>query len=342
MKRNMKEWMYKLLNSPERSAMPIITYPGADIVGLGITDIVKDARAQFECVKAIAARYPSAAAVTCMDLSVEAEAFGSRVEFGENEIPTVIEGVILEIEEAEKLEVPDMSEGRVLEYVKAAGLAASSIKDRPTFAGMIGPVSLAGRLFNMTDMMVSIMIEPELMHILLEKSTEYLVEYAKAFKEIGANGIIIAEPAAGLLSPKHCQEFSSNYVKRIVDAVQDDNFMVILHNCGNTANLVESMLTTGSMGYHFGNAVDMSDIMPQIPWGRIAFGNIDPAGIMKNGSVNDVMANTKELLWKTATYKNFVISTGCDVPAGTPPENIKAFFEELERFNSEEIVGETA
>ena len=45
--------------------------------------------------------------------------------------------------------------------------------------------------------------------------------------------LIIAEPAAGLLSPEQCAEFSSPYVKKVVDAVQDDNFMVILHNCGN-------------------------------------------------------------------------------------------------------------
>ena len=45
----------------------------------------------------------------------------------------------------------------------------------------------------------------------------------------------MAEPLAGLLSPDLAQEFSADYVKQIVDAVQDDNFLVVYHNCGNTA-----------------------------------------------------------------------------------------------------------
>ena len=69
------------------------------------------------------------------------------------------------------------------------------------------------------------MLEPEVIHILLEKITGFLIDYALAFKEAGANGIIIAEPAAGLLSPVLCEEFSSKYVQRIVEEVQDDYFM---------------------------------------------------------------------------------------------------------------------
>ena len=342
MKRNMKTWMYNLLNSSDRKAMPILSFPGAEMKGMNILQVVNEAKAQYECIKAITGNYPSIANVTCMDLSVEAQAFGCEIKFVENEVPTVIKGVINDVEEVEKLDVPKIGDGRTLEYNKAAELAAKNIKERPTFAGMIGPFSLAGRLFDMTEIMVAIMIEPEKIHLLLQKSTQFLVEYAKAFKAAGANGIIIAEPAAGLLSPQHCHEFSSGYVKKIVDAVQDDFFMVILHNCANTENQVESMVSTGAFGFHFGNAVDMARIMPQIPWGRIAMGNVDPAGVLKNGSVDEVMKKTEELLWKTAIYKNFVLSTGCDVPPGTPQSNINAFFDELDRFNRSEMAGETA
>jgi uroporphyrinogen decarboxylase len=338
----MKKWMYNLINSPDRKALPILSFPGAETKGISILQVVSQAKEQYECIKAIAEKYPSIASVTCMDLSVEAQAFGCEIRFEEKEVPTVVKGVISDIEEVEKLHIPKVGNGRTLEYIKAAELAAKNIKERPTFAGMIGPFSLAGRLFDMTEIMVAIMIEPEKMHLLLQKCTQFLVEYAKAFKAEGANGIIIAEPAAGLLSPRHCHEFSSGYVRKIVESVQDDFFMVILHNCGNAENQVESMVSTGAMGFHFGNAVDMEMIMPQIPWGRVAMGNVDPAGVLKNGSADEVMEKTAELLWKTAIYKNFVLSSGCDIPAGTPQSNIHAFFDELDRFNSSAMSGETA
>jgi len=335
MKRDMKKWMYEILNSNKRYAMPVMTYPGLELVKKGIMDVITDGQAQFECIQALAKKYPSAAAATIMDLSVEAEAFGSPVKFSDNEVPSVSARIVTDMETATALKVPKIGDGRTSAYIKAAELVAKNIKDRPTFGGAIGPFSLAGRLFDMTEIMVMAMLEPETVHVVVDKCTQFLIEYAKAFKNAGANGIILAEPAAGLLSPEMCSDFSSNYVKRIVDAVQDEHFMVILHNCGNTKNLVPSLLSTGAMAFHFGNAVNMTDILPQIPWGRIAFGNIDPAGVFKNGSVNDMKLKTWELLEKTANYKNFVLSSGCDVPPGTALENVQAFYDTLEKFNNE-------
>lgn len=342
MKRNMKKWMYNLLSSQEIKAMPIISFPGAELKSMSVLDVASKGKNQYESVKALSEKYPSIANVTCMDLSVEAEAFGCEIRFTDNEVPTVIKGVINDVEDIKKLNVPQVGDARTAEYIKAAELAANNLKDRPTFAGMIGPYSLAGRLYDMTEIMTAIMTDPEEMQDLLQKCTRYLIAYANAFKAAGANGIIIAEPAAGLLSPQLCQEFSSDYVKEIIDAIQDENFMVILHNCGKTEKLVESMVSTGAMGLHFGNAVDMTKIMPQVPWGRLAMGNVDPVSVLRYGSVDDVSKKTEELLWKAAIYKNFVLSTGCDVPFGSPQNNIQAFYDALEKFNNSIMVGVTA
>ncbi|HHY24531.1 MAG TPA: methylcobamide--CoM methyltransferase [Clostridiaceae bacterium] len=331
---SMKKWILNLSNSIDRYAMPLMTFPGLELANRTIMDITKDGKAQFECIKALAERYPSIGIVTVMDLSVEAEAFGSPITFSDEEVPTVSGRIIHDRESAEALKVPKVGDGRTPAYIMAAELASKNIKDRPVFGGQIGPFSLAGRLYDMMEIMIALFIEPETVHIVLEKVTSFLIEYAKAYKAVGANGIIIAEPAAGLLSPEQCEEFSSQYVKKIVDEVQDDYFMVILHNCGNTNELIPFMLSTGAMGFHFGNSVDLKGILPQIPWGKLVFGNIDPAGLFKNGSKEDMKNKTWELLEETAIYKNFVISSGCDIPPGTPIENIDAFFKTLDKFNS--------
>jgi len=333
MKTNMKKWMFDIINSRERQALPIMTYPGLKMTGKSINDIITNGVYQFECIEALSKNYSSIANITIMDLSVEAEAFGSPIRYSDNEVPTVLAKIVEDEESIKALRVPKAGDGRTAAYIKAAELASKKLKDRPTFGGEIGPFSLAGRLFDMTEIMVGLMLEPEIVHLLLEKCTEFLIEYAKAFKEAGANGIIIAEPASGLLSPNNCTEFSSNYVKKIVDAVQDDYFMVILHNCGNTKSLVPSLLSTGAAGLHFGNAVNMQDIMPQMPWGKVAFGNIDPAGTFKNGTIENMKEKTWELLENTANYKNFVLSSGCDVPPGTLTENVEAFYDTLADFN---------
>jgi len=333
MKINMRKWMLDMSMTAERKAMPIMTYPGLELSGMTVLDIVKHGESQFKCMQALAERFPSAAAVTTMDLSVEAEAYGSEIRFSDNEVPSVVNRLVYDEESINALKNPNVGDGRTGEYIKAAKLAAMNIDDRPTFAGQIGPFSLAGRLYDMTEIMVSILLEPEMIHVLLEKVTEFLIEYAKAYKESGANGIIMAEPAAGLLSPEQCEEFSSRYVRKIVEAVQDDYFMVILHNCGNTIKLVSSMVGTGAMAFHFGNAVDMRDILPQIPSERLAFGNVNPAVTFKAGTADDVRDETEKLLNNTVQYKNFVISSGCDIPPQTPIKNIEAFFAAVGEYN---------
>jgi uroporphyrinogen decarboxylase len=339
MLKNMYKWLHDVTLSNDRAAMPIAGYPGAELTGAGIVDIVKNAKSQYECIKALAGRFPSAAAMTFMDLSVEAEAFGCPVKFSDREAPTITANIVNDRASIEALKVPEVGAdaGRTMEYLNAAFLASKEIHDRPVFGGVIGPFSLAVRIANMTCAMLMAKREKELLHTLVAKCAEFIKQYVLAFKGTGVNGIIMAEPAAGLLSPDLCQEFSSDYIRKIVGEVQDANFIIILHNCGHTEKLVKSLLTTGCRAFHFGNSVDMAEIMPQIPWGNVAFGNLDPANIMKLGTPDQIEKSTMELLYKTANYKNFVLSTGCDIPAGTSLENIQAIYNAVEMFNRKTI-----
>ena len=172
-----------------------------------------------------------------------------------------------------------------------------------------------------------------MVHTVLEKTTQFLIEYAKAYKSAGANGIVIAEPLAGLLSPDLTEEFSEPYVKRIVDAVQDDEFAVVYHNCGDcTIRQIDSILRTGALAYHFGNSIDMSEMMKHIPSDVLAMGNVDPAAQFRNGTPESIKAETKRIMGECCRYPNFVISSGCDIPPMSPWENIDAFFEAAAEF----------
>ncbi len=260
---------------------------------------------------------------------MECEAFGGTIRFVENEVPTTIGVIVNDMNAADSLKVPDIGAGRTGVYIRAAELTAQAITDRPVFGCHIGPFSLAARLCGMTEIMVKLRKEPVMVETVLGKCTEFLVKYAKAYKASGVNGIVIAEPAAGLINAAQCEKFSSNYVSRIVSAVQDENFMIILHNCGNTHKLVPAMLATGAKGFHFGNAVDMAQIMALVPVNILAFGNINPV-LFRNGSTIEIKDRTSELLSAMKNYPNFVLSSGCDIPPGTPLENIDAFFEALD------------
>lgn len=317
-----------LLCEHKNKPIPILSFPCVSLLGITVRELISDSELQAKGMKAVADRTDAAAAVSFMDLSVEAECFGATISVSDDEVPTVKGRLINDIEQAQSLKVPEVSGGRTQIYIDAIKKAAEMITDRPVFAGMIGPFSLAARLLDVSEIMMDCYDDPDMVHLVLDKVTQFLVEYAKAYKAAGANGIMMAEPVAGLLSPTLEEEFSSPYIKRIVDAVQDDNFAVVYHNCGdNVPKMLESILTTGAAAYHFGNAVDMEqDIIAQVPSDTVVMGNIDPAGILRMGSPEKVKEETSALLEKCSKYPNFVLSSGCDIPPMTPWENIDAFF----------------
>src|SRR5512139_1165676 len=102
--------------SPGRLAMPIAVYPGITLTGATVADLVTDPQAQFEAQAALRARYESPFALTAMDLSVEAEAFGCDILMSDTEIPTVTGRRVASLEEARRLAVPAPGDRRTGVY----------------------------------------------------------------------------------------------------------------------------------------------------------------------------------------------------------------------------------
>lgn len=333
MQRNMEDWLRQQLTAEKRRALPLLSFPSIQLMGVTVRDLISDSSLQAKGMAEIARRCPAAAAVSMMDLSVEAECFGSQICVSDNEVPTVVGAVIETLEDAEAMGVPGTGSGRTGLYVDAVSKALKLISDRPVFAGVIGPFSLAGRLMDITNIMINCYEEPEMVHVAMEKATDFLLAYTLAYKAAGANGVVMAEPVTGLLSPDLCKEFSSPYVKKIVDAVQDDHFIVIYHNCGPAVGrMVPEILSTGAAAYHFGNAVRMEDILPQMPPDTLTMGNVDPVSAFCNGTPGKVREDTLAVMGACCKYPNFLISSGCDIPPASPWGNIDAFFGAVEEF----------
>ena len=330
---NMKQWVADVIQRLDVTALPVMTHPGIELNGHTVREAVSNGRVHYEAVMTLTKRYNSVAAATIMDLTTEAEAFGAEIAFSDEAVPAVVGHMLPDVESINRLQVPSLSAGRIPQYLKANLLAAREIIDRPLFAGCIGPFSLAGRLYDMSGIMMLIYENPDAAHTLLAKCTQFIEKYCQALKQTGANGVMMAEPAAGLMSNDDCQNFSSAYVKYIVNKVQDENFIVILHNCGNTGQCTQAMVSTGAAAYHFGNKCKMEEVIKDVPSTALAMGNIDPVSIFKDGMPFQMRQTVTDLLEKMRPYPNFVLSSGCDTPPLTPLANIDAFFESLAAFN---------
>ncbi len=339
---NKREWFATLADPATKKGMPILSFPCVQLMGINVGQLVVNSDYQGNGMAEIANRFPSAASVSMMDLSVEAEVFGSTVVFGEEEVPSVTGAILEDEDDVDALEVPDLPEsldeadgtigGRCVTYARAIALAKEKITDRPVLAGVIGPFSLAGRLMDMTEIMVNCYAEPEMVEATVEKCAQFIVKYIKLMRSAGADGIVMAEPAAGLLSPAFNAQFSIPFVRRIIEETKTDDFVFIYHNCGNVVpSQIEDILTLDADAYHFGNAIDLPALSEKIPDDVVFMGNIDPVGIFC-GDADAAYEATMDLLKKIGHRKNFVPSSGCDVPARANLEAADAFYRAVEEY----------
>lgn len=331
MKRNMDQWLQQL--KEEKKPMPILSFPAIQLMGITVNELVHDSELQARAMEEVAKRHEWAASVSMMDLSVEAECFGANIKVDAHEVPTVIGSVIETEEDAQSLEIPHLYSKRIPVYIEAIKKALERITDRPVFAGVIGPFSLAGRLLEVSNALMTCYEDPDLVHTVLKKATDFIIQYAAEYKKAGANGIVLAEPLAGLLSPEFAQEFSAVYVKKIIEELDDENFLVIYHNCGDsTIRTVDSILSTKARAVHLGNSVNMAEMLEKFPEHIVVMGNVDPAGTLKDGTREEIQEEVRTLLDSCSRYPNFVISTGCDVPPVTPWEHIDLFYETIQEY----------
>ena len=309
--------------------LPVVSFPIAKKLGYKTSDFVRSADAQVEVMAWIAEHMPTDAVIGPMDLSIEAEAFGATARYSDEDVPAIVGQLVEDEDGANALQIPSVNAGRcgiapeVIARLKAKGVR------KPVYGGMIGPFSLAGRLMDVTEVMFLMMDEPDMVKTVLEKATQFLIAYGRAIKQAGADGLFMAEPLAGVVSPNGLAEFSAPYVKRIVEVLQDEKFPIIYHNCGtNVVKAADVIFAQGAAGYHFGNAINLKSMLEKAPKDVWVMGNVDPAGELTNGTPESVRATTLKLMDECCPGNpNFIVSSGCDIPTHAPWANLEAFFE---------------
>ncbi len=122
---SMKQRQEHVIADPAKKPLPVLSFPGARLIGEPGRDALRRGDVQARCMKAIADCYPTLASVSCMDLSVEAEAFGARTIMPDDDVP-VLTGHLIESETGvRQLAIPRPGEGRTGESIRVIDLARS-------------------------------------------------------------------------------------------------------------------------------------------------------------------------------------------------------------------------
>ena len=107
----------------------------------------------------------------------------------------------------------------------------------------------------------------------------------------------------------------------------------ILHVCGQTSHIIETMCGTGAQGISV-DLVDLSSIVSRVPSEVVIVGNLSPVGTLLNGTAEEVRKETRDMLDKMREVPNYILATGCEIPLETPYENILAMVETVKNYGN--------
>jgi uroporphyrinogen decarboxylase len=75
--------------------------------------------------------------------------------------------------------------------------------------------------------------------------------------------------------------------------------------------------------------MDMAVALSRVPEDVVVCGNLDPVGVFVQSSPAEITTRALSLLNAAAAHRNFVLSSGCDVPATAPLASLDAFYTAL-------------
>jgi len=186
-----------------------------------------------------------------------------------------------------------------------------------------GPIAEYGDLRGVENTLMDMIDRPEVFAEACEVIVENAIAFARAQVEAGADMIGVGDAAASLISPDMYVEHVLPWEKKLFEGIHEAGATVKLHICGNINNTIEHMAKTGADVIDFDWMVPVEKARRLVGDGITLCGNFDPAGVLLQGTPLDVAAAARECL--AAGGRRFMLMPGCEVPQGTPEENLRAF-----------------
>jgi len=198
--------------------------------------------------------------------------------------------------------------------------------------------SLPRYLMGMTNLLLAIMVEPELVKALVDLSVDINLEMAKEVAALGVDFVHTGDDYAynkgPLMSPAHFREFFYPGLCRVMGGFKELGLKVIKHTDGNIWPIIDMIVDSGidcldPIDKLAG--MDLSAVKAQYGH-RIAIkGNVDCIETLVHGTQEEVIEETKETIRAGAPGGGFILSSSNSIHSGVKPENYLTMLKTLEQ-----------
>ncbi|WP_303903512.1 uroporphyrinogen decarboxylase family protein [Thiohalomonas denitrificans] len=299
----------------------------AVLAGIKLVDYLHDGALLARCQLSAEARYGHDAVFAFMDLSVETEAVGSTLLYRDELYPDVAKYALRPGDDPARLRIPEpRQDGRMPELLHAVSLLRQEAGNRLLIAGsVVGPMTLATQLVGIEDALYFAADDPDGFERLLDYATDVIITFGKAQLQAGAHVPVVFDPSASpaVVPAAFFREFLLPRLKKVLSAFRQNGAITTwLNIAGPTAPILPLHAEAGAEIANFDYYVSATEAQRCLPHTCLD-GNLKSL---------DFVEATPEQVFKTAAALRdsfagrggFLLSSGCEIPPESKPENIEA------------------
>ncbi|MDA3929614.1 MAG: uroporphyrinogen decarboxylase [Prolixibacteraceae bacterium] len=269
-------------------------------------------------------------------MCTEPSAFGAKCVFWPDEFPFA-EKVIHSDEDIDKLEVPNPETDGLLPFMlnrmKLAQPAIEAAGHKIRFSVSRGPLNIASFLMGTTELMTTMMMDPDRVHKLLRVITDFLKQWHKMQKETipTIDGILMLDDIVGFVGEDEFVEFGLPYLKELYDT---DDSVKFFHNDADCSMSVKYYPEIGINLYNPGLDMSISELQEATENKTVILGSLPPRDVLAACTPEEVYAQTKEMLSGVKNPSKLLASCGGGMPPKVSTENLNAF---IKAVNGEDL-----
>eukprot|EP01093_Parvamoeba_rugata_P019062 TRINITY_DN8341_c0_g1_i4.p1 TRINITY_DN8341_c0_g1~~TRINITY_DN8341_c0_g1_i4.p1 ORF type:complete len:355 (+),score=93.49 TRINITY_DN8341_c0_g1_i4:1050-2114(+) len=286
-------------------------------------------------------RYPLDAAILFSDILTIPDAMGLGLYFETGEGPK-FERPISSLADVKK--IPKLDPTDELGYVmNAVSTIRRELKGEVPLIGFSGsPWTLAtymveggrSKVFGKIKKMA--FAEPQTLHLLLDKLSDSVIDYLNAQIKAGAQSLMVFDSWGGVLSPRDYNEFSLQYMHKIVDGLireYDGRKVPVTLFTKNGGQWIEAIAATGCDAVGLDWTINIGDAKRRVGDKVALQGNMDPS--MLHGTPERIREEVATILKDFGTGNGHVFNLGHGITPDVDPENAGVFINAVHEFSAQ-------
>jgi len=308
-------------------AQPILMLLAAKLIGRTYADYVRDYRVCAQGQLNLVEQFGVDMVSLCSDPWREAGDCGTELTFFDAQPPAARQHLLADKSALAQLRMPDPATGpRMGDRINGVRLLREQVGGEVPVLGWVeGPMAEAADLRGLNAILEDLLLDQPFTHDLMNFATEMEVRFAQAQVAAGADMVGIGDAAASLISPELYVRFVLPGEQRLAQAIHEAGAKVRLHICGKTNHLLQHMAKVGADQVELDYPADLTKARAAVGPDVCLLGNMDPVRVVEQGTPEQIKQACAQC--HQAAGERYILAAGCEVPPGTPLENVRAMFE---------------